>query len=96
MNTTTYSENNRLCIGQRLRTDSKSTVITGDGALESDPEFTEKNYKFSRYQSSPNMIQDFENFKRRLFLFYLNFLLIFSCLIFTSSEEILRCTKQFL
>jgi hypothetical protein len=28
---------------------SKSTVITGDGALESDPEFTEENYKFGRY-----------------------------------------------
>ena len=49
MNATMYSGNNRFCVDQSLRTDSKSTVITGDGALEPDPEFTEKNYKFSRY-----------------------------------------------
>jgi len=49
MTATTCSENSRLCIDLSLRTDSKSTVITGDGALEFDPEFTKKNYKFSRY-----------------------------------------------
>jgi len=60
MNATTYSENNRFCIDQSLRTDSKSSVITGDGALESDPEFAEKKLQIQSVLEPPNMIQDFE------------------------------------